>query len=82
MSTRYEAELHSQARRARRCREVSCGREFRRAAAALGVTPSAVSQAVRAFETRIGAALLARATRSVSLTGAGSIGYDDLEWDR
>ncbi len=44
---------------------------FRRAAAALGVTPSAVSQAVRALEARVGAALLARTTRSVGLTEAG-----------
>src|SRR5215469_10597554 len=46
-------------------------RNFRRAAAALGVTPSAVSQAVRALEARIGTALLARTTRSVGLTEAG-----------
>jgi DNA-binding transcriptional LysR family regulator len=46
-------------------------RSFRRAAAALGVTPSAVSQAVRALEARVGAALLARTTRSVGLTEAG-----------
>ena len=47
-------------------------RSFRRAAAALGVTPSAVSQAVRALEARVGAALLARTTRSVGLTEAGA----------
>lgn len=46
-------------------------RNFRRAAATLGVTPSAVSQAVRALETRVGATLLARTTRSVGLTEAG-----------
>jgi DNA-binding transcriptional LysR family regulator len=46
-------------------------RNFRRAAAALGVTPSAVSQSVRALEARVGAALLARTTRSVGLTEAG-----------
>ena len=46
-------------------------RSFRRAAAALGVTPSAVSQAVRALEARLGAALLTRTTRSVGLTEAG-----------
>src|SRR5579863_10524108 len=46
-------------------------RSFRRAAAALGVTPSAVSQAVRALEARIGAALFIRTTRSVGLTEAG-----------
>jgi DNA-binding transcriptional LysR family regulator len=46
-------------------------RSFRRAAAELGVTPSAISQAVRALETRIGAALFMRTTRSVGLTEAG-----------
>jgi DNA-binding transcriptional LysR family regulator len=46
-------------------------RSFRRAAAALGVTPSAISQAVRALEARIGAALFIRTTRSVGLTEAG-----------
>lgn len=44
---------------------------FRRAAADLGVTPSAVSQAVRALEARLGAALFTRTTRSVGLTEAG-----------
>src|SRR5690348_454346 len=46
-------------------------RSFRRAAAALGVTPSAMSQAVRALEARIGATLFMRTTRSVGLTEAG-----------
>jgi DNA-binding transcriptional LysR family regulator len=44
---------------------------FRRAAAELGVTPSAISQAVRALEARIGATLFVRTTRSVGLTQAG-----------
>ena len=44
---------------------------FRRAAADLGVTPSAVSQAVRSLEARMGAALFVRTTRSVGLTEAG-----------
>lgn len=48
-------------------------RSFRRAAAALAVTPSAVSQAVKSLEARIGAALLARTTRSVGLTEAGQL---------
>ncbi len=48
-------------------------RNFRRAAAELGVTPSAVSQAVRALEARIGAALFLRTTRSVGLTEAGEV---------
>src|SRR5438874_1706469 len=46
-------------------------RSFRRAAAELGVTPSAISQAVRALEVRIGAALFVRTTRSVGMTEAG-----------
>src|SRR5437667_181991 len=46
-------------------------RSFRKAAAQLGVTPSAISQTVRALETRIGAALFIRTTRSVGLTEAG-----------
>jgi DNA-binding transcriptional LysR family regulator len=46
-------------------------RSFRRAAAELGVTPSAMSQAVRALEARIGTALFTRTTRSVGLTEAG-----------
>jgi DNA-binding transcriptional LysR family regulator len=47
-------------------------RSFRGAAAELGVTPSAISQAVRALEARIGAALFIRTTRSVGLTEAGN----------
>jgi len=46
-------------------------RSFRRAAADLGVTPSAISQAIRALETRIGTALFIRTTRSVGLSEAG-----------
>src|ERR1700761_1654852 len=46
-------------------------RSFRKAAAELGVTPSAISQAVRTLEARIGAALFTRTTRSVGLTEAG-----------
>src|SRR5579885_2699545 len=46
-------------------------RSFRRAAAGLGVTPSAMSQAIRALEARVGAALFIRTTRSVGLTEAG-----------
>jgi DNA-binding transcriptional LysR family regulator len=44
---------------------------FRAAAAELGVTPSAVSQAVRALEERVGLPLLQRTTRTVALTEAG-----------
>src|ERR1700748_1160441 len=46
-------------------------RSFRKAAAELGVTPSAISQAVRALEARVGAALFIRTTRSVCLSEAG-----------
>ena len=46
-------------------------RSFRKAAAELGVTPSAISQAIRATEARVGAALFIRTTRSVGLTEAG-----------
>ncbi|HEV2678704.1 MAG TPA: LysR family transcriptional regulator [Aliidongia sp.] len=46
-------------------------RSFRKASAELGVTPSAVSQTIRALEARIGAALFMRTTRSVGLTEAG-----------
>src|SRR6201996_1244017 len=50
---------------------VSQHRNFRKAAAELAVTPSAISQAVRALEARIGAVLFIRTTRSVGLTEAG-----------
>jgi DNA-binding transcriptional LysR family regulator len=46
-------------------------RSFRQAAADLEVTPSAVSQAVRALEARMGVTLFTRTTRSVGLTEAG-----------
>jgi DNA-binding transcriptional LysR family regulator len=46
-------------------------RNFRKAAAELAVTPSAISQAIRVLETRVGAALFIRTTRSVGLTEAG-----------
>src|ERR1700751_5291811 len=50
---------------------VAAHRSFRKAATKLGVTPSAISQAIRALEARIGAALFIRTTRSVGLTEAG-----------
>src|SRR3984893_1670130 len=46
-------------------------RSFRRAAADLGETPSAISHTVRVLEARVGAALFIRTTRSVGLTEAG-----------
>lgn len=46
-------------------------KSFRRAAAELGVTPSAISQAIRTLEANVGAAMFSRTTRSVGLTEAG-----------
>lgn len=46
-------------------------RSFTAAAAALRVSPSAVSQTVRALEERVGVRLVQRTTRSVGLTEAG-----------
>lgn len=45
---------------------------FAAAAAELGMSPSAVSHAVRLMEERLGAPLFARTTRSVALTEAGA----------
>ncbi|MCA9519074.1 MAG: LysR family transcriptional regulator [Myxococcales bacterium] len=56
-------------------REVS----FTRAATALRVSPSAVSQAVRALEERLAVRLLDRTTRKVGLTEAGRVLVDALE---
>ena len=50
---------------------VAEAKSFRLAAERLGVTRSAVSQAIRKMEDRMGVALLQRTTRSVSLTEAG-----------
>jgi DNA-binding transcriptional LysR family regulator len=47
-------------------------RSFTAAAAALRVSPSAVSQSVRALEERVGVRLLQRTTRSVGVTEAGA----------
>src|SRR5258708_33307641 len=46
-------------------------RSFTKAAAKLGVSQSALSQTIRQLESRLGMRLLARTTRSVSLTEAG-----------
>ena len=46
-------------------------RSFTRAAAQMGVTPSALSHSMRALEERLGVRLLNRTTRSVTPTGAG-----------
>ncbi len=48
-------------------------RSYRRAAARLGVTPAAISKSVLKLEEDLGVKLLARTSRSVSLTPEGSI---------
>jgi DNA-binding transcriptional LysR family regulator len=45
------------------------------AARRLGMTPSAVSQIIRALEQQAGVALLHRSTRKLSLTEAGERSY-------
>ena len=52
-------------------RTIARERSFTRAAAQLGVSPSALSHAIRALEDRIGVRLLTRTTRSVAPTEAG-----------
>lgn len=52
-------------------RTVARERSFTRAAAQIGVSPSALSHAVRTLEERIGIRLLTRTTRSVAPTQAG-----------
>lgn len=49
---------------------------FRQAAVALGVTPSALSHALRALEERLDVRLINRTTRSVALTEAGQHLFD------
>lgn len=49
---------------------------FRRAAERLGVSPAAVSKAVRALEEELGMTLLARTTRAVSLTREGELFFE------
>src|SRR5687767_5405676 len=46
-------------------------RSFTRAAAQIGVSPSALSHTIRKLEERVGVRLLTRTTRSVSATEAG-----------
>ena len=50
---------------------VARARSFTRAAAGMGLSPSALSHAMRALEERLGVDLLARTTRSVVPTAAG-----------
>lgn len=53
-------------------------RSFTRAASRLGVSQPALSQTIRALEKRLGLQLLARTTRSVSPTAAGSALLEEL----
>src|SRR5438105_15720110 len=50
---------------------VAEAKSFSAAARSSGVTPSALSQAVRGLEERLGVTLLSRTTRSVHVTDAG-----------
>jgi DNA-binding transcriptional LysR family regulator len=50
---------------------IARARSFTRAAAELGLSPSALSHTMRGLETRLGVRLLARTTRSVAPTPAG-----------
>ena len=52
-------------------RAIAQERSFTRAAAQVGVSPSALSHAIRGLETRVGVRLLTRTTRSVAPTDAG-----------
>lgn len=54
-------------------------RNFRVAGERLGVTRSAVSQALQRLEDRVGAALVQRTTRSVHLTEAGALFYERVK---
>jgi len=58
--------------------EVAERRSFRAAATELGVSPSALSQTIKALETSLGTSLLSRTTRSVGLTEAGSVFLEQL----
>ncbi|MFL6761099.1 MAG: LysR family transcriptional regulator [Sphingomicrobium sp.] len=67
-------------------RAVARERSFTRAAAQMGVSPSALSHTIRALEERLGVRLLTRTTRSVAPTEAGerllaTIGprFDEIE---
>lgn len=53
-------------------------RSFTRAAQRLGVSQSALSHTIRGLEKRLGLQLLARTTRNVSPTAAGSTLLEEL----
>ena len=51
---------------------------FARAAAEMGVTPTAVSRTIKNVEAQLNVRLFNRTTRSVSLTEAGAVSYTHL----
>jgi DNA-binding transcriptional LysR family regulator len=57
---------------------VAVERSFTRAAARLGISPSALSHSIKGLEKNLGMQLLARTTRSVSPTAAGTALLRDL----
>ncbi|HEX8405955.1 MAG TPA: LysR family transcriptional regulator [Duganella sp.] len=57
---------------------VAEARSFRKAAAALNLTPSTLSHSLRALEQRLGVRLLNRTTRAVSVTEAGQMLLDQV----
>ena len=54
-------------------------RSFRQAAVERGVSPSAISHAIRHLEERLGVQLLRRTTRSVSLSEAGQQLFERIQ---
>src|SRR5258708_21894114 len=60
------------------CATVAEERSFTRAASRLGISQSALSHSVRGLEKRLGLQLLARTTRSVSPTAAGTALLQEL----
>lgn len=60
------------------CAVAACG-GFSAAARQLGVVTSSVTRVVDALEERLGAVLLNRSTRSVTLTEAGRVYYEDAQ---
>lgn len=69
----YKGKLLIDVQRLRVLRTVAEHGSFNRAAAALRLTPSAVSQHVAALERSLGARVVERSTRGVTLTQAGRI---------
>src|SRR6516162_9003725 len=58
--------------------EVARHRSFTRAAATLGVSPTAVSKSLQRLENAVGVRLLSRTTRAVQLTAEGALLLDQI----